>query len=258
MWRTGEVIDGRYEVVDLAGRGEMGEVYQIRHRQWDIALAAKIPLLDAGLSPQELRQFADEAKTWVSLGLHPNICSCYFVRQIDGVPVVFAEYVPNGSLHRWIAEGRIYKGSDAAIRILDVAIQFAWGLCYAHQRHLVHQDVKPANVMIDLSGDDFVLKVTDFGLARARSGRRLLVAGSDIDMVSTGGLTPPYASPEQLKGCLLTESTDVYSYAVSLLEILLTERRWATGREAPRFLAEYRACGPVSGTADACGADRFA
>jgi WD40 repeat protein/pimeloyl-ACP methyl ester carboxylesterase len=246
MWRTGEVIDGRYEVVDLAGRGEMGEVYQIKHRQWNIALAAKIPLSDAGLSPQELRQFADEAKTWVSLGLHPNICSCYFVRQIDGVPVVFAEYVPNESLHHWIANGRIYKGSDVALRILDVAIQFAWGLGYAHQRHLVHQDVKPVNVMIDLSDDDFAVKVTDFGLAKARSSRRLLVAGSEIDMVSTGGLTPPYASPEQLDGRLLTESTDVYSYAVSLLEVLLTERRWATGREAPRFLTEYRACGSVS------------
>jgi WD40 repeat protein/serine/threonine protein kinase/predicted alpha/beta-hydrolase family hydrolase len=246
MWRTGEIIDGRYEVVELAGRGEMGEVYQVRHRQWNMDLAAKIPRADAWLSPQELRQFAAEAQTWVSLGLHPNICSCHFVRQIDGVPVVFAEYVPDGSLHHWIADRRIYKGSDAALRILDVAIQLAWGLGYAHQRHLVHQDVKPENVMIDLSGDDFAVKVTDFGLARARSGRRLLVAGSDIDVVSTGGLTPPYASPEQTDCRPLTHRTDVYSYAVSLLEILLTERRWAKGTDAPRYLAKYRARESVS------------
>lgn len=104
---------------------------------------------------------------------------------------MFAEYAPNRSLHHWITEGRIYRGPDAALRILDAAIQLAWGLDYAHQQHLVHQDVKPANVMIDLSGDDFAVKVTDFGLARARSSRRLLVAGSEIGMVSTGGLTPP-------------------------------------------------------------------
>ena len=140
LWREGEVVDGRYEVVRMAGRGEMGEVYQVRHLQWGIDLAAKVPRADVSLSPDELGQFADEAQNWVSLGLHPNVCSCYFVRQLGGVPVVFAEYVPDGNLHHWIGDRRLYEGSaaDAARRIADVAIQFAWGLAYTHQRHLVH------------------------------------------------------------------------------------------------------------------------
>lgn len=247
-WQAGEVIDGRYEVVKLAGRGEMGDVYQVRHRQWNIDLAAKIPRADAALSPQELRQFTDEAQIWIRLGLHPNICSCYFVRQIDEVPVVFAEYAPGGSLHDWIADRRIYEGPDAALRILDVAIQLAWGLGYAHQRGFVHQDVKPANIMIDQSGGDFAVKVTDFGLARARSGRRMVAGthGGDTVLVSTGGLTPEYASPEQARFLPLTHSTDVYSYAVSLVEILLAERPWATGTDAPRFLAGHRPRRPVA------------
>ena len=78
---------------------------------------------------------ADEAQIWMAPGLHPNICSCHFVRRIDGVTVVLARYVPDGSLHQWTEELRIYKGPDAALRILDAAIQFAWGLGSAH--HLV-------------------------------------------------------------------------------------------------------------------------
>ena len=70
--------------------------------------------------------------------------SCYYVRRVDGVPRVFAEFVDGGSLYEWIRDGRL-RSVD---QILDVAIQFAWGLHYAHDQGLVHRDVKPANLML--------------------------------------------------------------------------------------------------------------
>jgi WD40 repeat protein/serine/threonine protein kinase len=253
-WQAGDVIDDRYQVTRLAGSGGMGLVYQVRHLQWDVDLAAKRLHSDALRSSARRRQFVGEAEAWVSLGLHPNICGCHYVRQLDGLPTVFAEYVGGGSLQDWIADGQFYRGSaDAvALRVLDVAIQFAWGLDHAHQRGLVHQDVKPANVLIDPSDDDIIVKVTDFGLARARAGAPVTVTGS-VDgapatssvVVSRAGLTPAYASPEQAAGKKLSRRTDVYSYAVSVLEMFTGGPIWETGVAAGRALAAYLAGGPV-------------
>ena len=113
----------------------------------------------------------------MNLGLHPHTVSCYYVRRVDGVPRVFAEFVDGGSLYEWIRDGRL----RAVDQILDVAIQFAWGLHYAHDQGLVHRDVKPANLMLTTDG---AAKVTDFGLTRARAmsavaGRRGCRADAD-------------------------------------------------------------------------------
>ncbi|MDH5639032.1 MAG: protein kinase, partial [Nitrospinota bacterium] len=141
-WETGDVILDLYEVTGLLGEGGMGKVYKVLHRNWNIDLAVKSP------KPSELEKaggvetFEEEAETWVNLGLHPNTVSCYYVRRLGGIPRVFAEYVDGGSMQDWIKDGRL---SDIG-GMLDVAIQFAWGLDYSHERGLVHQDIKPANV----------------------------------------------------------------------------------------------------------------
>jgi WD40 repeat protein len=251
-WRAGEVIDGRYEVIRLAGKGGMGRVYQVRHLQWGIDLAVKQPHPDALQSPRTRGQFVEEAEAWVSLGLHPNLCCCHYVRQFDGLPMVFAEYVPGGSLRSWITDGRLYEGlaNEVLRRVLDVAIQFAWGLEHAHSRGMVHQDVKPDNVLLDTPGGDINAKVTDFGLARARAGTRLTPFGFGTRageaasiLVSRAGLTPAYASPEQTVGAALSQRTDVYSYAVSVLEMFTGERLWRNGREAGQALNAFLAGG---------------
>jgi WD40 repeat protein len=252
IWRAGEVMDGRYEVIRLAGQGGMGRVYQVRHLQWGIDLAVKQPHPDALLGTGAREEFVEEAEAWVSLGLHPNLCCCHYVRQFDGLPTVFAEYVPGGSLRDWITDGRLYEGpaADALRRVLDVAVQFAWGLDHAHRRGMVHQDVKPDNVLLDTPGGDISVKVTDFGLARARAGTRLtpLDPGSEADraasiLVSRAGLTPAYASPEQAVGAVLSQRTDVYSYAVSVLEMFTGKRLWRTGSAAGQALSAYLAGG---------------
>jgi WD40 repeat protein/serine/threonine protein kinase len=248
-WTDGATVDGRYRVQGVAGEGAMGQVLRVRHLQWEIDLAVKCPNADWFETEAQKKLFVAEAEAWVSLGLHPNICGCHYVRLFDGVPRVFAEYVSGGSLHDWIADGRLYAGGpEAAIsRVLDVAVQIAWGLGHAHSRDLIHQDMKPENVLIDDQKDGTVIaKVTDFGLARARRvavpDTVLRDASPETSVpVSFGGMTKTYASPEQLARRRPGRRTDIFSFAASVLEIFTGGPSWGLGPEAGSILARYRA-----------------
>src|SRR4051812_3748297 len=177
----------------------MGLVYRVHHRGWGVDLAVKTP------RPELVgdAMFRAEAESWVALGAHPNTVSCAYVRQLDGRPAAFAEWVDGGSLADAVRGGRLTALPD----VLDAAIQFAWGLAHAHSQGMVHQDVKPANAMRERDG---TVKVTDFGLAKA------VVTGGGQggdEGVTYGGLTPAYCSPEQMLAAAggrvrLTPATD--------------------------------------------------
>jgi WD40 repeat protein/serine/threonine protein kinase len=226
-WSVGETILGTYEVKRVFESGGMGKVYQVRHLSWGLDLAVKCPRVEFLRTDQQREDFVREAQTWVELGLHPHIASCHYVRLLGGVPRVFAEFVEGGSLRDWIRENRF----KAVEEILDTAIQFAWGLAHAHACGLVHQDVKPDNVLMTKEG---LAKVTDFGLARAR-GAAQEIALNEGDGTKTryvpraGMLTPKYASPEQADGGPLSRRTDVFSWAVSVLEMFAGEPFWEGG-----------------------------
>ncbi|MEV0783780.1 serine/threonine-protein kinase [Streptomyces sp. NPDC050423] len=230
-----EVLDDRYEVKGVAGEGGMGRVLRVLHRQWGIDLAVKTPKPEMFATDKQRERFVTEAEAWVALGLHPNICGCHYVRVVDDdVPHVFAEYVGGGSLHDWIADRRLYEGGpEAAVaRIVDLAIQMAWGVGHAHAAGLVHRDVKPANVLLDIQDGDIVAKVTDFGLVRIRA----IVAEDDGDLphgvsapVSAGERTPEYASPEQFSNGDVGKQTDVFSLGVTVLEMFTGGPRWGRG-----------------------------
>ena len=240
IWKPGEVILGLYEVKGTLGEGGMGTVYQVHHKSWNTDLAVKSPKPEELAKAGGAENFVREAETWVNLGLHPHIVSCYYVRTLGGIPRVFAEYVEGGSLAQWIRDRRLYEGGPkkALERMLDIAIQFAWGLDYAHEQGLIHQDVKPANVMMAADG---TVKVTDFGLARARG--RVTVPGEAKPggtlMAASGGMTPAYASPEQARGEVLTRRTDIWSWGVSLLEMFTGEVTWLAGQAAAEALQGY-------------------
>ncbi len=246
-WRVGEVIDDRYQVAQVHEQGGMGVVYRVRHLAWDIDLAVKCPRPELVRGVEERKRFVAEAETWVSLGLHPHVCHCYYVRFLDDVPRVFAEYVAGGSLHDWISDRRLYDGDHASVlaRILDIAIQTAWGLEHAHGDGLVHRDVKPANILLDPDGDVATAKITDFGLARARDLAATLSPdappGASVLVPGGGGLTPLYASPEQAAGDPVGRRTDIYSFAVSVLEMCTGEATWMAGPVAGAALAARRA-----------------
>jgi len=235
-WNVGDVIMNIYKVTGILGEGGMGKVLKVHHRDWDVDLAVKTPRSEVLSEFGGQAVFVREAETWVNLGLHPNIVGCYYVRTLGGIPRVFSEYIAGGSLKDWIQQGRLYKGKKerVLVRILDIAIQVAWGLQYAHESGLVHQDIKPHNVMMTLDG---IPKITDFGLAKAgRIEGRNLSEGEQNNSVSVGGMTRAYSSPEQISLQTVTNGTDIWSWAVTLLEMLTGEVTWVTGDTAGEVL----------------------
>jgi len=239
-WNIGDVILDLYEVKDIHKGGGMGLVYRVRHRGWNIDLAVKNPRADWFKTEEQKENFVRECETWINLGLYPHTVSCYYVRTLGGIPRVFAEYIEGGSLSDWIKTRKLYEGGpDKALeRILDIAIQFAWGLHYAHEQGLIHQDVKPANVMMTPDGTP---KVTDFGLAKARglAGEGAEVAPDRSVLVSTGGMTPAYCSPEQAAKQPLSRKTDIWSWGLSVLEMFTGEVTWMAGQAAAEAMVSY-------------------
>jgi WD40 repeat protein/serine/threonine protein kinase len=244
-WQPGDVICDLYEVREVFTSGGMGLVYRVRHRAWNVDLAVKCPRPEYFRNDQDKENFKREAETWVKLGLHPHTVNCYYVRQMGAIPRVFAEFVAGGSLAEWVRSRKLYRGGPALAleRILDVAIQFAWGLQNAHEQGLVHRDVKPGNVLMTAGG---IAKVTDFGMARAR-GRTAEPAwgqGQRSVLVSAGGMTPAYSSPEQVLGQPLSRTTDIWSWGVSVLEMFKGAATWLAGSLAAEVLKDYLTKGP--------------
>lgn len=243
IWQIGDVILDKYAIRAIFTSGGMGLVYQAYHKDWDMDMAVKSPRPEFFQTEEQASHFEHEAETWVNLGLHPHIVSCFYVRRLGGIPRIFAEFVEGGTLSEWIRSGRLYQGSTEAgmARILDIAIQIAWGLHFSHTKGLVHQDVKPGNVLMTQDG---TAKVSDFGLASARlatheGATTTRKVGQSILVEGAGFLTPEYASPEQFTGHPLSTASDAWSWAVLVLEMLKGECDWADARAAPFVLEDF-------------------
>jgi WD40 repeat protein len=246
-WQVGEIIDDRYQVKYIHEDGGMGLVYRVHHLEWNTDLALKVPKPERFQTEEDRARFVAEAENWVGLGLHPHICACYYVQTLDAqmpdrVPHVFAEYVPGGSLTRWIAEEKLYEDDASPVPILDVAIQVAWGLEHAHTHGLVHRDVKPDNILLS---DDRTARVTDFGIADA------LTSGSDL---SRGWRSQQFASPEQLSpDDVLDHRTDIFSFGVSVLAMVTRGASWMIGPGAGPALNECQSLPrPLRAVLDRC------
>lgn len=215
-WTPGAVILGEYTIKKELGRGGMGRVWLVKSNSTGRMFAVKQMLIR---DEKHRQAFLTELQTWIDLPEHPNVVRCRFFRTIGDEIVIFADYVEGGSLADWIAKGQF----DSTEQIMDVAIQFAWGLHAIHQRGLIHQDVKPGNVLMTPEGTPMV---ADFGLARARfkvADGSFVSASSPQDqqsiLVSSGGMTPAYASPEQRAGQSLSRKTDIWSWGVSIMDM---------------------------------------
>jgi len=250
-WQKGQTIRNRFEVSGLLAEGGMGRVYKVYYRAWQRELAVKRPKPAIFTRAGGKENFIREAQTWVGLGQHPHIAQCCFVETIASIPCIFVEYVTGGSLKDWIvdAERRLYQGGPAVAvaRLLDIAIQMAWGLDYAHAQGVVHQDVKPANVLLPPDG---TAKIADFGLAQARllagEAPRSGQAGASLVVPGVGLLTPAYASPEQVKSASerqLTPKSDLWSWAVSVFDLFVGAVAGRYGPAAAETLEGYLAAG---------------
>ena len=231
-WEIGDRIDGKYEVKEVIGQGGMGSVCKVRHMEWNIDMAVKMPLTDLVADEQSKHRFIREAQTWVDLGLHPNIVQCYYVRDIGGIPRIFMDYLKGGSLKDWIKAGKAKPGDWETI--LDLMIQACDGLAYAHEKGLVHRDVKPANILFS---EDGRLCITDFGLVKLTAAEDLFEdakgPATEIPRSHTisGALmgTPEYGAPEQWMDASKVDATaDIYSLGVVFYELCCGRRPFDT------------------------------
>lgn len=218
-WKVGDVIENLYEVQRIK-QGGMGAVYVVRHRRWNTMMAVKSLLPRLVENEEERALFAKEAETWIDIGFHPNIASCYYVRNIQDSPRIFIEYVDGGSIIEWLSTRRP-AGWDL---IVDLMVQVGDGLDHAHSKGLVHRDVKPANCLMTKDG---VLKVTDFGLTKRQSAGSALesqaleaVTVTREEITAAGMGTPGYMSPEMwIPHSEVGPQADIYAFGVMFFEI---------------------------------------
>ena len=238
----GKLLLGLYQTEGKPMAGGLSWVYKAHHTGWQTDMAIKFPKYEMFLTKAQKEMFEAEFENWISLGIHNHIVTCFYLRDIDGVPAIFSEWMNGKSLKEWIYPedgeecGRLYKGTEKEIheRILDFAIQMSRGLSYAHEHELklIHRDIKPSNLMLSADG---TLKVTDFGLAQARAKIK------DNDNESRGWGTPKYFSPEQsiVNNEELTHHTDIWSWAVTILEMFVGDALWPEGTVAGEHCDYY-------------------
>lgn len=244
-WYVGQVVDGIYQVEELLGEGGFGTVHKVERLGWPMKLAVKSPREDRISDAWAKERFVQEANTWVGLGFHPNIVTCYFVRIIAGLPRIFMEYLEAGTLRKWLVQ---QKNIDAK-KMLDVAIQLARAMERVQYRGLVHRDLKPENCLMTPEG---VLKVTDFGLAKVglEEGLRDEKAASvhESQKTKTDSVsgryrlgTPVYMAPEQWQQAgKATSAADVWAFGVILFELLYGKKPFQHMAEEPPIAFYFR------------------
>jgi beta-lactam-binding protein with PASTA domain/predicted Ser/Thr protein kinase len=198
------IIDGRYRVLRRLGSGGMADVYLVEDQQLGRRVALKLLYHRLAEDQQFVERFRREASSAASLQ-HPNIVGIFDRGEWDGTYYIAMEYVEGRTLKDIVRE-RGPAPPDAAV---DVVLQILRAARFAHQRGVVHRDIKPQNVLIDEEGR---IKVADFGIARAGAS----------DMTETGSVmgTAQYLSPEQAQGRPVDARSDLYSIGIVLYEML--------------------------------------
>ena len=203
--KIGQIVKERYEILEILGEGGMAFVYKARDMQLERFVAIKT------LKPNYVNQetfvdrFKREAKTAANLN-HPNIVQI-FDWGIEDEPYFVMEYIEGNTLTSIIAKNRTISLSD----ILFIGAQVSSGLHAAHQKGLVHRDIKPGNIMITPDGK---VKVTDFGIVSLQN--------EESDITKTGSIlgTASYISPEQARGKPVSIESDLYSLGTVLYELI--------------------------------------
>lgn len=247
--RPGQILEGGFLVRRPLGRGGLSQVFQVLDIQRNLELAVKLPLA-ATLDRLPPEVFINEAEAWLRPARHPNLVACDQVRLFQGLPMIFMEYVQGRDLARLAVGGRGAQGPFRAscLQLLDIFIQVARGLAYAHSLGLNHLDLKPRNVLVERGGRALI---GDYG--PLSGGPPPSPEAEDLEgghdqkaMISRTRLlgTPQYFSPEAAAGRTdVGRAADLWALALTALECFLGRRPWEMGSMAGLALEQYLAEG---------------
>ncbi|MDK2563127.1 Stk1 family PASTA domain-containing Ser/Thr kinase [Romboutsia sedimentorum] len=201
------VLGNRYEIIRKVGDGGMAFVYEAKDRLLNRTVAVKVLRPEFVDDEEFLGKFKREAEAVASLS-HPNIVNVYDVGEDGKVHYIVMEFIDGQNLKEIIKN----EGTLDEYTALDITKQIAMALSSAHKKGIVHRDIKPHNILI--SNEGRIVKVADFGIAKAVSNSTMTNIGSIIGSVH-------YFSPEQAKGKFVTSNADLYSLGIVLYEMLI-------------------------------------
>ncbi|KMY49400.1 Stk1 family PASTA domain-containing Ser/Thr kinase [Peribacillus loiseleuriae] len=212
----GKRINGRYKLLEMVGGGGMANVYLAQDMILEREVALKILRMDFNNDEEFIKRFNREAQSATSL-THPNIVSIYDVGEEDDIYYIVMEYVRGLTLKQYIQKFYPVPIEKA----LDILKQITSALSQAHHNGIIHRDIKPQNILIDDHGN---VKITDFGIALALSATNITQTNAVLGSVH-------YLSPEQARGGMANNKSDIYSLGIVMFE-LLTGRLPFSGESA--------------------------
>jgi len=224
-----------YKILEKLGEGGMGVVYKAQDTKLDRIVALKFLPKDLLCDEEARMRFEHEAKAASALD-HPNIATIYEIDEAEGECFISMAYIEGKSIKEVIKEKRL-----SIEEILGVAVQFCEGLTAAHEKGIVHRDIKSDNIMLTPGG---LVKIMDFGLAKLKGVTKLTKTGSTLGTVA-------YMSPEQAQGMEVDQRSDIFSFGVVLYEMITGQLPFKGEHEAaviysiinetPEPLARYKA-----------------
>ena len=213
---------GDYEIVDVLGTGGMGKVYKVRNTISDRIEAMKVLLPNLNADQELAERFLREIKVQASLQ-HPNIASLRTAQRVNNQLLMIMEFVEGSTIETVMREKRIPL--EDCVRY---GSQVLSALAYAHAHGVVHRDIKPPNIMLTRDGS---IKLMDFGIAKVSVDHRLTQTGKTV-----GSLF--YMSPEQIRGSDVDGRSDLYSFGITLYE-MVTGRRPFEGESDYSIMAAH-------------------
>ena len=204
MIKEGVFLGKRYEILGRIGSGGMADVYKGKDHKLNRFVAIKVLKSDYRSDETFIKKFLSEAQAAAGL-MHPNVVNVYDVGQDRGLYYMVMELVEGITLKDYIEK----KGKLSAKETISIAIQMVTGIQAAHNCHIIHRDIKPQNIIISKEGK---VKVTDFGIARATTSTQT-ISTSVMGSVH-------YTSPEQARGGIVDEKSDLYSAGITMYEMI--------------------------------------